>query len=242
MSNGHLFTSLVSNNRAAFFSVVNLPVIEGKLLLMDFTASNPSLTWEVLSTTEKFSAYITQLLEQEQVSFGIGGYNEHRTVYSRSPVFDSANGAEPRRLHLGMDIWGPVNTPVFAVADGFVHSISNNHAYGDYGATIILMHKMDGFEFHSLYGHLSLQDLRELETGQPIQGGSAIAHFGPPQENGQWPPHLHFQLIIDMEGKVGDYTGVCSLSEREGYLANCPDPNIVLQIMQYAKPPLSSRP
>jgi murein DD-endopeptidase MepM/ murein hydrolase activator NlpD len=122
-----------------------------------------------------------------------------------------------------------------------VHSIANNAAYGDYGATIILGHRLDGVNFYSLYGHLSLADLSQLESGQPIKGGSLIAHFGPQTENGQWPPHLHFQLILDLEGKEGDYPGVCRFSERESYLNNCPDPDLLLQLLQYAKPPLSAR-
>jgi murein DD-endopeptidase MepM/ murein hydrolase activator NlpD len=241
MSNGNMFASLVTNNRSAFSPVVNFDTAKEHLLLLDFTASNESITEAVLASTENFSAYVDQTLAEANAKFGIGGYNEHRTVYSRSKVFDSADGAEPRRLHLGVDIWGAVGTPVFAVADGYVHSIANNAAYGDYGATIILGHRLDGLEFYSLYGHLSLADLNQLEPGQPIKGGSLIAHFGPPAENGQWPPHLHFQLILDLEGKEGDYPGVCRFNEKESYLANCPDPDLLLQLVQYAKPPLSSR-
>jgi murein DD-endopeptidase MepM/ murein hydrolase activator NlpD len=241
MSNGNLFASLVKNNRSAFFSVVNFDFASEHLLLLDFTAANESITATVLANTESFSAYVSQELAKANAKFGIGGYNEHRTVYSRSKVFDSAEGEEPRRLHLGLDIWGLVGTPVFAVADGYVHSIANNAAYGDYGATIILGHRLDGVNFYSLYGHLSLADLSQLEPGQPIKGGSLIAHFGPPAENGQWPPHLHFQLILDLEGKEGDYPGVCRFSERESYLDNCPDPDLLLQLLQYAKPPLSAR-
>lgn len=236
-----MFASLVKNNRSAFFPVVNFDIAIEYLLLLDFTAANESITAAVLASTESFSAYVSQELTKANAKFGIGGYNEHRTVYSRSKVFDSAEGDEPRRLHLGLDIWGLVGTPVFAVADGYVHSIANNAAYGDYGATIILGHRLDGVEFYSLYGHLSLADLSQLEPGQPIKGGSLIAHFGPPAENGQWPPHVHFQLILDLEGKEGDYPGVCRFSERESYLDNCPDPDLVLQLLQYAKPPLSAR-
>ena len=54
-------------------------------------------------------------------------------------------------------------------------------------------------------------------------------------ENGHWPPHLHFQIILDMQLKEGDYPGVCKYSEREKYLANCPDPDLILQLNQYIK-------
>jgi len=61
-----------------------------------------------------------------------------------------------------------------------------------------------------------------------------FAHFGEPAENGQWPPHLHFQLILDMESKKGDYPGVCSLPQRQKYLDNCPDPDALLNLIQWA--------
>ncbi|MNY72962.1 hypothetical protein D3C86_2116260 [compost metagenome] len=57
-----------------------------------------------------------------------------------------------------------------------------------------------------------------------INAGQKIASLGDYTVNGGWPPHLHFQLIINMEGYYGDYPGVCKLSERDKYLANCPDP------------------
>jgi len=36
-------------------------------------------------------------------------------------------------------------------------------------------------------------------------------------------------LIEDMQGLKGDYPGVCKFSERERYLANCPDPELILR-------------
>lgn len=205
-----------------------------RLLLLDFTEANKELVSDIIDDTERFSVYVNTKLQIASARFGIGGYDEHRTVYSRSKVFDATNGEEPRRLHLGVDIWGEAYTPVFAPLDGTIHSFAFNDQYGDYGATIILHHIVNGSSFHSLYGHLSLRDLEGLTEGKKIKAGEEIAHFGEPHENGHWPPHLHFQLIIDMEGKKGDYPGVCKYSEREKYLANCPDPDLLLGMMQYA--------
>lgn len=142
-------------------------------------------------------------------------------------------GAEPRRLHLGIDIWGKPYTKVMAPLDGIVHSFAFNNAFGDYGATIVLTHNLEGQTFHTLYGHLSLNSIKNIHGGDRIKKGDVFAEFGIPFENGQWPPHLHFQLIIDMQGMKGDYTGVCKISERETYLANCPDPDLILQMMKY---------
>jgi murein DD-endopeptidase MepM/ murein hydrolase activator NlpD len=133
-----------------------------------------------------------------------------------------------------MDIWGPAGTPVFAPLGGLVHSFAFNNHDGDYGATIILSHQLDGRSFYTLYGHLSLVDLEVAREGNFVVGGEPFAHFGAPHENGNWPPHLHMQLIENIGTHRGDYPGVCRFSERNGYLANCPDPDIVLQLARFA--------
>jgi peptidoglycan LD-endopeptidase LytH len=205
-----------------------------KFLLLDFTNNNTELTGEILKDTSVFTKYINSKLATSGAKYGIGGYGEHRTIYSRSNVFNAKNGEEPRRLHLGIDIWGRPYTKVMAPLNGIVHSFAFNNAFGDYGATIILTHNLDGMTFYSLYGHLSLNSLKNLYEGQNIKGGDVFTEFGIPFENGQWPPHLHFQLILDMQEMKGDYPGVCKFSEKEMYLANCPDPDLILNMMQYA--------
>lgn len=212
-----------------------------RLLPMDFTAANTSLTHEVLNDTRLFCQYINDQLQEAKARYGIGGYGEHRTVYSRSPIFDAnENGnskdtgpAEPRRFHLGTDIWGKPNTPVMAPLDGIIHSFAFNDRLGDYGATILLTHQLEGSSFHTLYGHLSLNSIKNLRAGDRVEAGDVIGEFGIPSENGHWPPHLHFQLILALGGWTGDYPGVCKYSEKEIYLANCPDPDLILRLNRY---------
>ncbi len=221
-------------NQYAFFPVVAFNPKTERVLKMDFTAGNTELTNDIIESTAAFSSYINKKLRAARCTLGIGGYAEHRTVYSRSGVFDADSPMEePRRLHLGTDIWGPPGTPVFAPLGGMVHSFAFHDHYGDYGATIILLHQLDGFAFYTLYGHMSLRDIRQLQEGQYIIRGEEFAHFGEPHENGQWPPHLHFQIIYDIGVNEGDYPGVCKYSEREKYLANCPDPDVILQMNRY---------
>jgi peptidoglycan LD-endopeptidase LytH len=231
-----MISNLLRKYQDVYHRVVPFNAAADKLMLMDFTVNNTSLTAGLLEDTQKFSAYIMAQLQQSGARYGIGGYNENRTVYSRSKHFDEPNGSEPRRLHLGIDIWGAAGTPVFAPMGGMVHSFAFNDHFGDYGATIVLLHQLDGMAFYTLYGHLSLKDIAVLDTGQYINRGEEFAHFGVPEENGHWPPHLHFQVIQEMHLREGDYPGVCKMSEREKYLANCPDPDLVLKMMQYAKP------
>jgi murein DD-endopeptidase MepM/ murein hydrolase activator NlpD len=197
-----------------------------RLYQFDFTSANKELTSSLLSDTDLFSEWVAGKLKSEGCRYGIGGYNEHRTIYERSEHFDGLE--EPRRLHLGTDIWAAAGTPVYACSDAVVHSFRFNDHYGDYGATIILKHKLEGSEFYVLYGHLSLSSLQGLKEGLHIAKGANFAAFGKKEENGYWPPHLHFQVIKDMQGFKGDYPGVCQFSKRDAYLLNCPNPAFIL--------------
>ncbi|MCW3107708.1 MAG: hypothetical protein JWQ09_2214 [Segetibacter sp.] len=223
--------SVLQKHATEYHAVVPFDTKRDKLLQLDFTRANTGLTEDILADTEAFTKYIEKRLGRKY-TYGIGGYAEHRTIYSRSSRFDGDE--EPRRLHLGIDIWGSAGTPIFAPLGGYVHSFAFNDHFGDYGATIILHHQLDGVSFNTLYGHLSLGDIAGLQEGQYISRGVEFAHFGDPKENGYWPPHLHFQIVSEMHEKKGDYHGVCKYSEREKYLENCPDPDVILQMMQYA--------
>ncbi|WP_316826641.1 peptidoglycan DD-metalloendopeptidase family protein [Pedobacter miscanthi] len=221
------FDQVIQSNISLIKKVVDFDVKKDQLLPLDFTAANTELTNEILDDTDLFSDWVNEKLAKNNARYGIGGYNEHRTIYSRSTHFDA--GEEPRRLHLGVDVWGPAGTPIYNFYDATVQSFAFNNNLGDYGATIILAYQIDGFKFNALYGHLSLASLSGLQEGKFIPAGTKIAELGAKEENGSWPPHLHFQLIKDMGSLKGDYPGVCKFSEREKYLANCPDPDLILK-------------
>ncbi|MES1198137.1 MAG: peptidoglycan DD-metalloendopeptidase family protein [Chitinophagaceae bacterium] len=225
--------ALLRNNQKEFHPVVPFNPDKDKLLSLDFTANNHELTDDILNDTSQFISYINNKLGTANAKYGIGGYAEHRTIYSISKLFDSEE--EPRRLHLGIDIWGKPYTKIMAPSDGIIHSFAFNDGQGNYGATLILSHSLQGFTFYTLYGHLSLNSIKNIQEGDTVKKGDVIAEFGIPIENGHWPPHLHFQIIIDMENLKGDYPGVCKYSEREKYLSNCPDPDLILRMNQYLR-------
>lgn len=226
-------TELLTEHRHLYHPVVPFDPQKDKLITIDLTAANSVLTDAILEDVRLFSEWVNTQLRQANARYAIGGYDEHRTVYSKSPVFDAVNGTEPRRLHLGVDIWGKHGTAVMAPLNGIVHSFAFNNQAGDYGATIILSHRLGERSFHTLYGHLSLASLQNLQEGQLIKKGEVFAALGIPAENGQWPPHLHFQVIEHMGDRKGDYPGVCAFSQKQEWLANSPDPGIILQLEQY---------
>jgi peptidoglycan LD-endopeptidase LytH len=177
------------------------------------------------ATFEGLEAYVAAERQRQGGEVGYGGYGEERLLYWNSPHF-GAEG-ERRTIHLGLDLWAPAGTPVYAPLEGRVHSFAYNGQVLDYGATIILEHELGGQAFYTLYGHLALSSLEGLAAGQPISKGQALARFGPPAENGGWPPHLHLQLILDMQGYAGDFPGVARRSEASRWLALCPDPEVL---------------
>jgi len=229
-----LLNEVLENHQKDFHPVVPFDSTKDVLLPFDFTSDNRELTDDILNDTKNFSFWVNEKLASANALYGVGGYNEHRTVYSVSNVFDGENpGDEPRRLHLGIDIWGKPQTAVMAPLDGIVHSFAFNNRFGDYGATIILSHLLDGISFYTLYGHLSLSCIKNIQEGDRIGKGDMFAEFGLPSENGQWPPHLHFQIISEIENYKGDYPGVCKFSEKEKWLGNSPDPDVILQLNRF---------
>lgn len=196
---------------------------------LDFTANNADLPALDLTDTAAFTDYVFGKMLDNGQYVGVGGYDEHRVIYRRSAHFGDY-AAEGRCIHLGVDIWAEALTPVCAPLPGVVQSAAFNDNFADYGPTIILRHELGSFEFHSLYGHLALASLENIFVGREIAAGEAFAAIGHYPENGNWPPHLHFQLITKLSGYHGDYPGVASLAERARYLDNCPDPNLVLRL------------
>ncbi|WP_215225600.1 peptidoglycan DD-metalloendopeptidase family protein [Echinicola shivajiensis] len=209
------------------FPIMGLKLTAGNSLKLDFTAGNKDLKNLNLKDTVEFSNYVFGKLNAEGKDFGFGGYMEPRAIYQRSEVFGRSE-EEFRNVHLGIDIWAKEGQPVYAPLDGQIHSFQDNGAFGNYGPAIILEHKIHGEAFYTLYGHLKRSDLVGLEKGQRVSAGEVFCHIGPYPENGDWPPHLHFQLILDLEGNEGDYPGVCAPKDMGKYQINCPNPEIML--------------
>ena len=225
-----LLKKFIEDHPGQISKVVDFNPSVDRLFNFDFTAVNTELQPADINDTAKFSAWVSEKLKGNNCRYGIGGYMEHRTLYARSELFNTDN--EPRRLHLGIDIWADAGTPVYAPLDGRIHSFSDNDHFGDYGPTIILEHILGRLALYSLYGHLNRESLTGLTTGNFIPMGKQIGVFGNQQENGQWPPHLHFQLMFDIDGCYGDYPGVGYYSKKGEYLKNIPDPNLILRFPQ----------
>jgi len=196
---------------------------------LDLSVNNQSLKTLDVSSAEDLGDYINQLKKEKGAKVAYGGYLEKRNIYKRSSHFNKEKITSERNIHLGLDLWLDAGAQIFAPLGGTIHSFQNNTNFGDYGPTIILEHKYEKIKWYTLYGHLSLESISNLKIGQQITKGELIATLGTPDINGNYAPHLHFQIIKDLENYIGDYPGVCSEDSLDHYAENCIDPNILLR-------------
>ncbi|RKR12255.1 peptidase M23-like protein [Maribacter vaceletii] len=196
---------------------------------LDLSVSNTSLEKYNITTPTGCQEYIDTVLTNAKAKVAYGGYLEQRNLYSNTPSFNSASDFV-RNIHLGLDVWAPIGTRILTPIDGKVHSFKNNTTSGDYGPTIILEHSIHNVIFYTLYGHLSISSIKELYIGKEFKQGEILAEMGAPEINVNYAPHLHFQIIKDLQENFGDYPGVSSKVDIEYYSKNCPNPNLLLSI------------
>lgn len=216
----------------SFPSVLPIPTNRGNYVPLDLSRTNGALQALGIQDTQSLTDYVFREISTHGGLVGYGGYNEDRSWYQRAEFFEQQG--EPRTIHVGVDLWVKPGTAVHLPISGRIHSLQDNNRFGDYGPTLIFQHDIDGLPLYSLFGHLSVDSLRGKAPGQFFEAGMQIGSIGSPPRNGDWPPHLHFQLMLNMLGMEGDFPAVCVKSQRDYFLALCPDPNLVLNVSQIA--------
>lgn len=100
------------------------------------------------------------------------GYRIHPTLHKKE-------------FHRGVDLKAPMNTPVYAPADGLVE-YAGLHKRSGFGRLVILNH---AFGFKTVYGHLNKVVVKSKHF---VQKGELIAYTGNTgMSNG---PHLHYEI------------------------------------------------
>ena len=203
-----------------------------RVLPLDLSVGSPTLggnrNFEQLP---HFVTHIRRHLEDQGAEMAVGGYGEARPVYTTAAFRGTGNqGPRWRSVHLGLDFWTPeAQVAVICPLDGTVHSFGTDPTPGGYGTTIILRHDpVPGLTFFTLYGHLSSCSVQDLRAGSQVQCGELLATIGAPDVNGGWPPHLHFQVMLDLLGGSVDFPGVAYPDERDVWLGLCPDPRTLI--------------
>jgi 4-aminobutyrate aminotransferase-like enzyme/Ser/Thr protein kinase RdoA (MazF antagonist) len=182
--------------------------------------------------TRAFTDKIFGDMKRDGIRVGVGRYDEPRPFYTSSLFGAGSNPTDERRtIHLGLDLFVEPGTRLYAPLEGVVHTLANNAAPLDYGPLVILRHAIEnGQEFFTLYGHLSKDTLSELQVGQAVARGQQLACVGTSLENGGWPPHVHFQIILNLLECGANFPGVAYASERAVWTSLSPDPNLLIGI------------
>jgi len=113
-------------------------------------------------------------------------------VWPTRGTFTSGYGWRWGRMHRGIDIAGPVGTPIVAAASGVV--VRSGWNSGGYGNVVDIRHR-DGSM--TRYAHNSRLLVRE---GQQVNQGQSIAQMG--STGYSTGPHLHFEIHLPGNGTV----------------------------------------
>ena len=199
---------------------------------LDLSVASPLIEAEPQrNSCDELGRRIVETLAETESQVGIGRYLEPRILYATDHYADASAADERRTIHLGIDLFAPVGTQVLAPLDGTVELLRHIDADLDYGTLIILRHTTDsGTPFFTLFGHLARAVPAEIQEGAAVRAGDVLGHFGAEEENGGWPPHLHFQIVLDRMDYADNFPGVCRASRRSAWTRVCPDPNLILNL------------
>ena len=101
-------------------------------------------------------------------------------------LFTSGYGYRWGALHDGIDLAGPIGTPVYAASDGIIKEAGPTNS--GYGAWVLIRHS-DGTV--TRYGHVSSWT---VQVGQRVFAGDQIATIG--NRGNSTGPHLHFSVLL----------------------------------------------
>ena len=157
-----------------------------------------------------------------------GGYLEKRALYT-SDIYNAENSSEKRNVHLGVDYWLPKNTSIHTFFDGEIVCATHQKSYKGYGGLVILKHTFSEIVFYTLYGHLAKKSILKFKIGDTIKKGDEIGVLGNYAENGEWVPHLHFQIMLSLLDYEDDFPGVALESEIDFWKTICPNPSLLFK-------------
>jgi len=203
------------------------PIIEtdGKAIVLDLSIGSHLRETAIAGLdVEQLGTLINACMADAATDFAFGRYGEPRDLYTNEH-FAASEGEEQRTIHMGVDLFCRAGTPIQAPLAGKVELLADNARELDYGPLVVLRHEQGtGEHFFTLYGHLGPDVFDRLQPGQLVVPGEQIASVGSPPQNGNWPPHLHLQVILDLLDHGVDFPGVALRSEQKYWLGLSPSP------------------
>ncbi|MDY0873880.1 aminotransferase class III-fold pyridoxal phosphate-dependent enzyme [Dongia rigui] len=236
----HLRRWLDFNNHR-FGPVVDAPLDRDHVAILDASLAPERLAHPSQNGGENLTAWWRAQLARIAPRIGIGRYAEDRGIYDHPEAPREAN---PRKIHHAIDIFLPAGSKVLCPYPGTVADIGNDTERHGFGGILILRHETDaGVPFWTFYGHLAPAGLAGWKPGQVVAQGTLIGTLASEAENGDWPPHLHFQLMTHLMGwEALDVIGISWASQWELWREICLDPNIILGIGANCAAPVARSP
>jgi len=133
------------SHQPEFAPVLDVDLRKEPGLVFDLSVASPLLGADPRAgETTSLSETLFGEMHQRGAQVGIGRYDEARLLYT-SPAF--AGGEHPtderRTIHLGVDLFAPPGTAIYASMNGTVHCLGSDTARQDHGPLVILRHTAD---------------------------------------------------------------------------------------------------
>ena len=206
---------------------------------IDLSVASPDAAHLATLEDAGFDRWCEDVIARAGVDFAMGPYGEERGIY-KGEAFAMAEGR--RSTHIGIDLFAPAGEQVRAPFAGKVAFLHDDAVPYGFGPTVLLEHDAGGVTFWTLYGHLERSSWALLLPGQAIAKGQPFAAFGARHENGNWPPHLHFQIVTDHLGLEGRMHGVGLARDWQIWREIAPDPSVILGLPVPAAVPVPRAP
>ena len=143
----------------------------------------------LLEITEREQQFLT--LAEQKIKAKLDLFNHTPTITPAAGVWTSGFGIRRDpftgkfKFHEGLDIAGPVGTPIFAPADGIVSFVGWKHGYG----LVLKINHGNGIETVFAHLHRTL-----VNVGQKVHRGQKIALMG--NTGRSTGPHLHYEVRV----------------------------------------------
>ncbi|MDC3181018.1 M23 family metallopeptidase [Gammaproteobacteria bacterium] len=141
------------------------------------------------------------VFDDNHQGYTLHGQNTLHPFFSRTPTNYKriSSHFDPQRLHpvlneirphLGVDLAGPINTPIWAAASGIVTHKSTDSSFGNY---LVISHPF-GATTH--YAHMN-KFHQNIQVGDEVDAFETIGYIG--STGRSTGPHLHFEFRINGE-------------------------------------------
>ncbi|PLW92136.1 MAG: peptidase M23 [Marinilabiliales bacterium] len=163
-------------------------VVENGKVLREASEKLDFISRQIVVQSQSFNELMVMVADKEKMLASIPSImpvDKNKIRFSsgfgwrRNPFTHSGS-----QFHPGIDLAGPIGTPIYATGDGEV--IDPFGSMTGYGIVIVIDH---GYGFETLYAHLSK---KLVKPGDKVKRGQIIGYLG--NTGPSTGPHLHYEV------------------------------------------------